>query len=70
MSRHLLRFGDLKEQGIVRNWPQLRRLVETQGFPQGFYLSANTRVWDDSAVEEWLANRPITREQQSESAAA
>jgi len=31
----LLRFRDLQERGIVKSWPQLKRLTEKYGFPKG-----------------------------------
>jgi len=54
----LLRFADLKARGIVRNWPTLLRWIQTEGFPSGFKLSANTRAWREEDVEAWLASRP------------
>jgi predicted DNA-binding transcriptional regulator AlpA len=55
-----LRFRNLKERQIVDSWPQLRNLVEKQGFPPGRMLGLNTRAWDeDNEVEPWLASRPI-----------
>lgn len=53
----LLRFADLKAAGIVKNWPQVKRLVERDGFPAGFLLSANTRVWDEADVAAWVQKR-------------
>ncbi len=53
----LLRFADLKAAGIVKNWPQVKRLVDGEGFPPGFLLSANTRVWDEADVAAWVASR-------------
>jgi len=53
----LLRFADLKAAGVVKNWPQLKRLVDGDGFPPGFMLSANTRVWDETEVAEWIEAR-------------
>ena len=52
----VLRFADLSEAGIVRNWPQLRRLIDNHQFPAGYYI-ASSRVWDADAVEAWLENR-------------
>jgi predicted DNA-binding transcriptional regulator AlpA len=54
----LLRFSDLKERGIVRNWPTLSRWIERDGFPPGRKLSANTRAWSEEEVEAWLNSRP------------
>jgi predicted DNA-binding transcriptional regulator AlpA len=54
----LLRFADLKERGILRNWPQYKRLQKL-GFPYGRMLSANARVWTEAEVDEWIASRPV-----------
>lgn len=53
-----VRFRDLVEANIVRNWPQLQRLIAIEGFPQGIRLSPNARAWVISDVETWLASRP------------
>lgn len=53
----LLRFSDLSKAGVVKNWPQLKRLVALHGFPPGFLLSPNARVWDERDVEAWLQSR-------------
>ena len=52
------RFRDLVEANIVRNWPQLQRLIEIEGFPQGIRLSRNARAWEIGEVRDWLAGRP------------
>jgi predicted DNA-binding transcriptional regulator AlpA len=57
----LIRFKHLKERGIVDSWAQLSNLVQKHGFPCGFYLGSNTRVWRESEIEDWLANRPTTQ---------
>jgi predicted DNA-binding transcriptional regulator AlpA len=57
MSERLLRFADLKERGIVNNWPTLRRWIQYQGFPPGIVLGPNTRAWTESEIDAWLANR-------------
>ena len=54
---NLLRFADLKEANVVTSWPQLKRLVEGQGFPPGYLLSPAVRVWDAEAVDAWLQER-------------
>jgi hypothetical protein len=53
----LLRFADLKAAQVVTSWPQLKRLVENQGFPPGYLLSPAVRVWDAEAVAAWLQSR-------------
>jgi predicted DNA-binding transcriptional regulator AlpA len=55
----LLRFCDLKARGVARNWPQLNRLIELEGFPPGRKLSPNTRVWTEDEVEAFIASRPV-----------
>ena len=60
----LLRFADLKDRGIARNREQLRCLISDHGFPRGFLLTPNARVYDETAVEAWLDSRrrPAPRE--------
>ena len=54
----LLRFSDLCERNIVRNWVTLKRWQATQGFPFGKLLGPNTRVWTEVEIDYWLASRP------------
>jgi hypothetical protein len=55
-----LRFRHLKERGIVGSWPQLKNLIEKEGFPRGRMFGANSRAWDEETeIEAWLASRPI-----------
>jgi predicted DNA-binding transcriptional regulator AlpA len=61
--RRLIRFSDLKALGVVTNWPQVRRLVETQNFPPGFYLGPNSRCWFEDEVCQWLGSRPTNRDE-------
>ena len=53
-----LRFRDLLERGVVRNRPTLRNWIQKRGFPPGQLTGPNTRTWDESEVETWLASRP------------
>jgi predicted DNA-binding transcriptional regulator AlpA len=57
MPKVLVRFKDLKQRGIVHSWAQLANLIKRENFPTGFYLSANTRAWDEAEVESWLDSR-------------
>ena len=57
MTRYI-RFPDLVDRGIVRNWQTLQRQIKNLGFPPGQLIGANTRAWDEAAVEAWLARRP------------
>jgi hypothetical protein len=54
-----LRFADLKQRNIVRNWTTLLRLIEEQGFPAGIRIGAQARGWGEAEVEEWLKSRRI-----------
>jgi hypothetical protein len=66
--RQWVRFRDLKIAGVVDNWTQLRRLIDTEGFPSGRYAGRNTRIWTAAEIEAWLDNRPpaVEREQDAE----
>jgi hypothetical protein len=55
----LLRFSDLKERRIAENWNRVRRLQQEQGFPPGFLLSPQCRVWTEQEVEDWLQSRRL-----------
>jgi len=59
MAQTLLRFKDLAASGIVKNWPQLKNLVDKHGFPSGFMLSTNCRVWYSDEIDAWLKSRPL-----------
>ena len=54
-----LRFADLKERGVVRNWTTLLRLIDQERFPPGIRIGAQTRGWPDDQVEAWLESRRI-----------
>ena len=54
-----LRFNDLKQRNIVRNWPTLVRLMNQQGFPTGIRIGAQARAWEEAEVEAWLETRRI-----------
>jgi Prophage CP4-57 regulatory protein (AlpA) len=54
-----LRFADLKNRNIVRNWTTLRRLIKEQGFPPGHRIGAAARAWKESEVKAWLRSRRI-----------
>ena len=53
----LLRFTNLKARGIVQNRVTLGRWIKGQGFPAGFIIGGNTRVWRESEIEAWLDER-------------
>jgi predicted DNA-binding transcriptional regulator AlpA len=54
-----LRFKDLKQRGVVRNWTTLSRLVREQGFPPGVRIGAQARAWGEDEIEAWLRSRRI-----------
>jgi len=58
MAIKLLRFSDLRIRGVAQNWPTLKRRIENDGFPRGRMIGANTRVWVEAEVEEWIKTRP------------
>ena len=53
----LLRFHDLQFRGIVFSRVQLNNLIAKEKFPPGLKLSANTRAWRETDVEEWISSR-------------
>ena len=57
----LLRFRDLKDRGIVSNHVTLGRWIANEGFPRGFLLGPNTRVWRENEIEAWINSRPTAR---------
>jgi Prophage CP4-57 regulatory protein (AlpA) len=57
--KKFLRFYDLKQRNIVRNWTTLTRLMREQDFPAGTRIGAQARAWDEAEVEAWLGSRRI-----------
>ena len=58
MADLFLRFRDLKDRRIVSNHVTLGRWIANQGFPSGFMLGPNTRVWREAEIDAWLQSRP------------
>jgi predicted DNA-binding transcriptional regulator AlpA len=54
----LLRFADLRDRGIIRNWPMLQRRIAQDGFPPGRMIGPNSRAWIEAEVEDWIDSRP------------
>ena len=67
---NFLRFKDLKQRNIVRNWTTLARLIREQDFPAGTRVGAQARAWDEAEVEAWLESRRIASPARGEEAAA
>ena len=42
---------------IERTSTDFQNLIKRENFPGGFYLSANTRVWEESSTDSWLETR-------------
>lgn len=36
------------------------KFIRNSNFPQPYYFNANTPVWSEPEVDEWLATRPRT----------
>ena len=53
-----VRYNYLNAHGIVKSRPQLKRLIEVEGFPPGQLFGAATRVWDIDEVLLWVKSRP------------
>lgn len=58
MIPNQLRFSDLKQRNIIRNWVTLRNWIDHEGFPPGRMAGPNTRIWDEPEVAAWLQSRP------------
>jgi predicted DNA-binding transcriptional regulator AlpA len=58
MTERYLRFTDLKARGLVGNWQTLRRWVKREQFPPGRKIAAQTRVWTETEINDWIASRP------------
>ena len=56
-----VRYDDLVAAGIIANWTQLLRLIDTQDFPAGVMIGRNTRAWQVDQIKQWLAARPSAR---------
>jgi predicted DNA-binding transcriptional regulator AlpA len=54
----LLRFRDLRERGIINNWPMLKRRIKDDGFPLGRMIGPNSRAWTEAEVDAWIKSRP------------
>ncbi|MFT3671583.1 helix-turn-helix transcriptional regulator [Aestuariivirga sp.] len=61
MVAKFLRFKDLKERGIVNNWPALIYKIKNNGFPQGRYIGPNSRAWTEDEVKAWLEKLPVSK---------
>ena len=53
----LLRFEDLRSQGLVQTWTTLNRWIDELGFPSGRLIGRN-RVWTEAEVLAWIESQP------------
>ena len=53
-----VRYNYLNDHGIAKSRPQLKRLIEIEGFPAGQLFGQNTRVWNIDEVMVWVKSRP------------
>jgi hypothetical protein len=68
-------FKHLKENGIVKDYRDLKKKIEEMGFPPGRMTGPRTRIWTDEELEEWhqslptaLEPRPVARIKMSDEA--
>ena len=54
----LLRFRDLRDRGIIPNWPTLKVRISRDGFPPGRMIGPNSRAWTEAEVDAWIRSRP------------
>jgi predicted DNA-binding transcriptional regulator AlpA len=57
----LIRYTDLVAKGVVNSRMTLKRLIDNQDFPPGILVTPNSRAWDESEVDTWIAARPAAR---------
>ena len=57
MVDRIIRFTDLKREGIVNNRATLSRWIKKCDFPCGFLLGPNSRRWYEHEIDEWLCRR-------------
>lgn len=53
----LRRYDFLVEKDIVKSRKQLNHMIDRDGFPPGFLLSPQVRVWEEDDIERWLELR-------------
>ena len=56
----LLRFEDLRKQGIVRTWNTLNNWIDTRGFPPGRMIG-RFRTWTEAEVMAWIERQPTSK---------
>jgi hypothetical protein len=56
----LLRFDDLREQGIVKTWHTLNHWIDERGFPPGRMIG-RFRTWTQAEVMAWVEKQPTAK---------
>ena len=56
----LLRYEDLRAQGVVRTWQSLNKWIDERGFPPGRIIG-RFRTWTAHEVLAWIERQPTTK---------
>jgi hypothetical protein len=56
----LLRYQDLRNQGVVRTWQSLNKWIDERGFPPGRMIG-RFRTWTAGEVMRWIESQPPTK---------
>jgi predicted DNA-binding transcriptional regulator AlpA len=54
-------YPGLVDKGAVNSRMTLWRMIRDHGFPEGIMITPNRRVWDEAAVDAWIASRPTSK---------
>jgi predicted DNA-binding transcriptional regulator AlpA len=54
----LLTFNDLKRFGVVTNRTSLANWIRNDSFPLGRLIGPNRRVWTETEIRQFIAERP------------
>ena len=55
--KKFLRFAELVEGGVVTSRATLQRWIAQRGFPPGIKVGANTRLWPEEEVMDWIESQ-------------
>ena len=56
----LLRFEDLRAQGVVKTWQSLNKWINDRGFPPGRMIG-RFRTWTVAEVMHWVESQPTDK---------
>jgi predicted DNA-binding transcriptional regulator AlpA len=65
-----LRLKDLQERGIAMTHQAVRHMQIHEDFPLGRLLGPGTRVWTVAEINDWLADRPTDKSEQTKARVA